>query len=123
MMNLNTRPDRLILKVVPGGNGSTSLYEDEGDTQNYQKGVYTTTRMRHENQTLVIEPRQGAFPGMLKERAYTIEFLAIDRPQSVTINGKQQANGVWNYNEKDRKVTVYVPQTPCDQQLTVTLGN
>ena len=123
MMNLNTRPDRLILKVVPGGNGSTSLYEDEGDTQDYQKGAYTTTRIRHENQTLVIEPRQGAFPGMLKERAYTVEFLATDRPQSVTINGKQQANGVWNYNEKDRKVTVYVPLTPCDQQLTVTLSN
>jgi len=122
MLNLNTRPDRLILKVVPGGNGTTSLYEDEGDTQDYQKGVFTTTRFRHVQKTLVIEPREGQFPGMLKSRAYTVEFLATDRPQSVSINGKKQFNGVWGYNEKTKTVTVYVPATPCDQQIEVSIG-
>ena len=30
--NLKTRPSELLLKVVPGADGSYSLYEDEGDT-------------------------------------------------------------------------------------------
>jgi len=122
MLNLNKRPDRLILKVVPGGNGTTTLYEDEGDTQDYQNGVFTTTRLRHEQQTLTIEPREGQFPGMLTSRAYTVEFLATDRPQSVFVNGKKQANGTWGYNEQMKTVTVYVPATPCDQQIKVSLA-
>jgi len=106
---------------VPGGNGNTVLYEDEGDTQDYQKGVFTTTRIVHDQNTLTIEPRKGKFPGMLKERAYTVEYLAVDRPHTVTVNGVRQPNGVWSYDEQTRKVTVYVPLTSCDKQIAVTL--
>ena len=123
MLNLNTRPDRLILKVVPGGDGSATLYEDEGDTQGYQHGVFTTTRLNHEGQSLVIEPRQGQFPGMLQERAYTVEFLSVDRPKGVSINGKKLENGAWGYNERSRMVTVYVPATPCEQRIKVEMLN
>ena len=121
MLNLNTRPDRLILKVVPGGNGQTSLYEDEGDTEAYKNGEYTTTVMRHQGGTLTIEPRQGRFNGMPEARAYTVEFIGADRPNSVAINGKACANGVWNYDEQQRLVTVYVPITTCDKQITISI--
>ena len=121
MMNLNTRPDRLIVKVVPGADGSSTLYEDEGDTENYKKGVFTTTKLRHEGSTLTIEPRKGSFPGMLSERAYTVEFLSVDRPASVTVNGVALTNGAWNYNDQTKTVTVFVPMTACDKQLTVSI--
>jgi alpha-glucosidase (family GH31 glycosyl hydrolase) len=121
MLNLNTRPDRLILKVMPGGNGSATLYEDEGDTQGYQQGVFTNTRLVHEGNTLTIEPRQGQFPGMLQQRAYTVEFLATDRPQAVSVNGQKPTNGAWGYNEQSRIVTVYIPATPCEQRIKVEL--
>ena len=123
MLNLNTRPDRLILKVVPGGDGSATLYEDEGDTQGYQQGVFTTTRLSHEGPSLVIEPRQGQFPGMLQKRAYTVEFLSVNRPKGVSINGKKLENGTWGYNEQSRTVTVYVPATPCEQRIKVEMLN
>ena len=121
MLNLNTRPDRLILKVVPGADGSATLYEDEGDTQGYQEGVFTQTRLVHKGNTLTIEPRQGQFPGMPGQRAYTVEFLATDRPQSVSVNGKKLTNGAWGYNEQSRTVTVYIPATPCEQRIKVEL--
>ena len=121
VMNLNTRPDRLILKVVPGANGTSSLYEDEGDTEGYKKGAYTTTRLRHEGNQLIIEPRVGSFPGMPATRAYIVEFLASERPASVLVNGKEQANGVWNYNEQTKVTTVYVPITSCDKKISVEI--
>lgn len=121
VMNLNTRPDRLILKVVPGADGTSSLYEDEGDTEGYKKGAYTTTRLRHEGNQLTIEPRVGSFPGMPATRAYTVEFLASERPASVLVNGKQQASGVWNYNEQTKVTTVYVPITSCDKKISVEI--
>ena len=121
MMNLNTRPDRLILKVVPGSNGQASLYEDEGDTEGYKTGAYTTVRMKNEDGQLTIEPRVGSFPGMPSSRAYTVEFLSTKRPASVLINGEKQGNGVWNYNQQTKTTTVYVPNTPCNQQITIRL--
>ena len=119
MMNLNTRPDRLILKVVPGSNGQASLYEDEGDTEGYKTGAYTTVRMKNEGGQLTIEPRVGSFPSMPSSRAYTVEFLSTKRPASVLINGEKQGNGVWNYNQQTKTTTVYVPNTPCNQQITI----
>ena len=121
MMNLNTRPDRLILKVVPGSNGQASLYEDEGDTEGYKTGAYTTVRMKNEGGQLTIEPRVGSFPSMPSSRAYTVEFLSTKRPASVLINGEKQGNGVWNYNQQTKTTTVYVPNTPCNQQITIRL--
>ena len=122
MMNLNTRPDRLIIKVVPGADGQTSLYEDEGDTEGYKNGAFTTTKIEQDDDELTIHPRVGSFPGMPKERAYTVEFLAVDRPNSVSVNGKAQKNGTWNYDAQTRKVTVYVPITPCNKKIEVELN-
>ena len=121
MLNLNTRPDRVILKVVPGAKGSATFYEDEGDTEGYKKGAYTTTELRNDGDMLTICSRSGNFPGMPEKRAYTIEFLATDMPSAVSMNGQTMSNGCWNYNSQSRKVTVFVPATDCSKEITVKL--
>ena len=121
MMNLNTRPDRLILKVVPGGNGQTKLYEDEGDTEGYKQGAYTTTTISHEGNTLTILPREGKFAGMPESRFYTVEFLAVNRPKAVVIDGRQLTDGSWNYDQQRRLLTVNVARTACDKKTVVTI--
>lgn len=121
MMNLNTRPDRLILKVVPGGNGQTKLYEDEGDTEGYKQGAYTTTTISHEGNTLTILPREGKFSGMPESRSYTVEFLAVNRPKAVVIDGRQLTDGSWNYDQQRRLLTVNVARTACDKKTVVTI--
>lgn len=121
MMNLNTRPDRLILKVVPGGNGQTKLYEDEGDTESYKQGAYTTTTISHEGNTLTILPREGKFAGMPESRSYTVEFLAVNRPKAVVIDGRQLTDGSWNYDQQCRLLTVNVARTACDKKTVVTI--
>lgn len=121
MINLNTRPDRLILKVVPGGNGQTKLYEDEGDTEGYKQGAYTTTTISHEGNTLTILPREGKFAGMPESRSYTVEFLAVNRPKAVVIDGRQLTDGSWNYDQQRRLLTVNVARTACDKKTVVTI--
>ena len=121
MMNLSTRPDRLILKVVPGGNGQTSLYEDEGDTEGYKQGAYTTTTISHEGNTLTILPREGKFAGMPESRSYTVEFLAVNRPSTVVINGSQVAESEWKYDAQRRLLTVNVTHTSCDKRTVITI--
>ncbi len=121
MMNLSTRPDRLILKVVPGGNGQTKLYEDEGDTEGYKQGAYTTTTISHEGNTLTILPREGKFAGMPESRSYTVEFLAVNRPSTVVINGSQVAESEWKYDAQRRLLTINVTRTSCDKRTVITI--
>ena len=85
--------DPLILSVVPGGNGQTKLYEDAGDDNDFKNGEFTFTPVTSNNDgsliKIAIEPVQGKYQGMLKERAYEIRLLATYPPKSVEINGEQ----------------------------------
>ena len=121
--NLKTRPADLHLLVVPGADGQTSLYEDEGDTQNYTTGGYTTTLIRQQRTDhellLTIEPRQGQFDGMLAERSYQVQLLAEEMPQSVHINDLVVDS--WSYDADQRMLTVTIPSTPCDETVTLSV--
>lgn len=66
--------DNLEVRVYPGANGNFLLYEDEGDNYNYEKGVYATIPIQWDDKarTLTIGERKGEYPGMLKQRKFTI---------------------------------------------------
>ena len=66
--------DNLELRVYPGADGSFTLYEDEGDNYNYEKGQFTTILMTWNNaaRTLTIGQRQGQYKGMLQNRKFTV---------------------------------------------------
>ena len=66
--------DNLELRIYPGANGSFTLYEDEGDSYNYEKGVYATITFKWNDskKTLTIGERNGQYPGMLEKRRFTI---------------------------------------------------
>ena len=121
--NLKTRPDELHLIVVPGADGETSLYEDQGDTQDYMSGAYTTTVIRQQRTggqiLLDIMPRSGYFEGMPTERSYTVQVLDEDCPQSVSVNDVDTDS--WSYDDERHEVTVSIAATSCDQPVTVRL--
>ena len=66
--------DHLELRVYPGADGTFTLYEDEGDGYNYEKGVYSTIDFswNDRTRTLTIADRQGAYPGMSAKRKFTV---------------------------------------------------
>ncbi len=70
--------DPIELRVYRGAEGAFTLYEDEGDNYNYERGVHATIvfNWNETKQLLEIGRRQGAFPGMLKERAFRIVWVA-----------------------------------------------
>lgn len=118
-----TKASTLILQVVPGADGSYSLYEDEGDTELYKQGVFSRTEFTQtrsgQNVTLNIGSRVGVYPGMLDERAYKVEFLGSDKPETVMINGFEASADAWSYDEKGRVLTVNVPTTSCDVTTSI----
>ena len=66
--------DELELRVYPGADGTFTLYEDEGDSYNYEKGAYTLIPMQwnQRTRTLTIGERQGNYPGMIGKRTFNI---------------------------------------------------
>ena len=121
MKNLKTLSDELLLMIAPGADGQTTLYEDEGDTQDYINGAYTTTRMSYDasTSTLTIAPTEGSFEGMPIERAWQVSFLGQQKPYTVYVNGKPYTE--WTWDEQTGNVTVIVPTTPCSSQVIVRL--
>ena len=66
--------DNLELRIYPGADATFTLYEDEGDSYRYEKGVYSTITFRWNNakRQLTIGNRQGQYPGMLQTRTFTL---------------------------------------------------
>ena len=123
VQNLKSRPAEMMLLVAPDGDGTIDLYEDEGDTQNYQNGAYTTTTITHQrtltDAILTIEPRKGQFEGMLNERSYQVKFLGEYMPESVSVEGAESSE--WSYDEVQQVVIVTIPSTACSQKVTIRM--
>ena len=66
--------DNLELRVYPGANATFELYEDEGDSYNYEKGICAVIPMEwnEHKRTLTIGERKGSYPGMLESRRFTV---------------------------------------------------
>ena len=64
--------DPIELRVYTGADGSFTLYEDENDNYNYEKGAYATIPIHWDDakHTLTIGERQGHFPGMLEHAKF-----------------------------------------------------
>ena len=70
--------DPIELRVYRGADGAFTLYEDEGDNYNYEKGAFAQIPMTWDEakQTLTIGDRKGSFPGMLTKRTFQVVWVS-----------------------------------------------
>ena len=83
--------DDLEIRVYPGADGSFTLYEDEGDGYNYEKGYYATITFLWNDKArqLTIGTRQGGYKGMILDRKFTI-VLPDGTSRTVSHDGNEQ---------------------------------
>ncbi len=82
--------DNLEIRVYPGADAAFTLYEDEGDNYNYERGQYTEIPFRWNNKTstLTIGARKGQYKGMLQHRQFTI-VAPGGMPKTIDYNGTE----------------------------------
>ncbi|WP_321518301.1 TIM-barrel domain-containing protein [uncultured Bacteroides sp.] len=84
--------DHITLYIYGGQNGSFTLYEDEGDNYNYEKGKYATIEFSYDevSKSLTIGDRKGEFKGMPKERSFNVVYVnkSTPKPFDLKIKGK-----------------------------------
>ena len=82
----------LKINIYPGADAEFTLYEDENDNYNYEKGAYSEIKFVWDNnkQQLTIEKRQGKFEGMLKDRSFQLHIETAQTTKTtkeITYNG------------------------------------
>ncbi|WP_207534548.1 glycoside hydrolase family 31 protein [Desertivirga arenae] len=78
--------DDLEIRVYPGTNGTFTLYEDENDNYNYEKGRYSTINFLWDDpqKLLTITDRKGSFAGMLNTRRFRISVVKPGNANGLT---------------------------------------
>ncbi|HTP85346.1 MAG TPA: TIM-barrel domain-containing protein [Bryobacteraceae bacterium] len=69
--------DPIELRIYPGADGDFTLYEDENDNYDYEKGVHATIAFHWNDakHALTIGAREGSFPGMLQKRTFDVVLV------------------------------------------------
>jgi len=96
--------DPIELRVYRGADGKFTLYEDEGDSYDYEKGKFATIPIawNESAQTLEIGKRSGDFPGMLKDRTFHIVWVSKDHGAGVA--AAESPDVVTRYTGKSVKI-------------------
>ena len=83
------KADPIELRVFAGADGDFTLYEDENDNYNYERGVYATIPLHWDDarHTLTIGARKGSFPGMLQARTFHVVFAGTAGGKTVQYSG------------------------------------
>ncbi len=97
--------DPIELRVYPDADASFTLYEDENDNYNYEKGARATIRIDWDEaaQKLTIRERQGQFPGMLNARTFHVVFVGDNHGTGIEMT--TQPDEVVEYSGKPITVT------------------
>jgi hypothetical protein len=85
--------DPLTLRIYPAGKTTNLFYEDDGISEAYQNGAFSTTLFTsdntsgHEIVTIGAQQNTTSFNGQLCQRTYIIELPGSAAPSTVTLNG------------------------------------
>jgi alpha-D-xyloside xylohydrolase len=92
--------DNLEVRIYPGANGEFTLYEDENDNYNYEKGSFSTITFNWNDakKTLTINDRKGSFTGMLAERKFNI--VLVDKIKGTGMKVAEKYDSVVTYDGK-----------------------
>ena len=131
--HLQQNPDKIIVRVFPGGASTARMYEDQGDSLEYQNQGYAFTQFQtvanpDGSVTLTISPREGSYTGMSKTRSYEVQFFGRFPPTQVSVNGHRVdyspavSDGGWSYTGVDLTAHIALPSTPCTNKVTVTVA-
>ncbi|HET9309121.1 MAG TPA: glycoside hydrolase family 31 protein [Candidatus Sulfotelmatobacter sp.] len=97
--------DPIELRIYRGADGDFTIYEDENDNYDYEKGAYATIPLHWDDasHTLTIGDRKGQFPGMLQNRTFRV--VLVRENHGVGVNAADEADKIVPYSGKQIAVT------------------
>ena len=99
--------DPIEIRIYPGADEEFTLYEDENDNYDYEKGVYSTITFKWDDakKELTINDRKGFFLGMLNKRKFCI--LKVSGKKVTGIDTVKNYDKIITYNGKKVVVNLF----------------
>jgi alpha-glucosidase (family GH31 glycosyl hydrolase) len=113
--------DTLIVRVYPEKKSTYTLWEDDGLSYDYEKGMFAKTCFEctdSANETeFTIFATEGTYKGMYQSRTYKLEINSSAKPTQVLVNGSKTEN--WNYDSG--KVVLTISQYNVREKQTINI--
>lgn len=99
-------PEGIELRIYPGANGEFTMYEDENDNYNYEKGKYAIIQFKWNDhlKELTISDLKGSYPGLEMEKLYKIVLVRPDH--GIGVDSEAHPDKVVTYKGAEMKVTL-----------------
>jgi len=115
-------PKKLEIDIFPGDNNTYSIYEDDGETNNYQDGDYLITNIEYvyqkDNYKVTILPVSGKVGIVPNTRDYKILFRNTRMPSKVlSYVGNNQVTNKCYFDEGN--LIIEIDDVPTTSQLTI----
>ena len=117
------RSERLVVNIVAGKDGETVLYEDSGDSNDYDTN-FANTRISQKTvgkkATYTIGAREGTADRLPSRRSWQLRIYNTDAPADgiARVDGK---NVKAVYDPATRCTVVDVPPAKCDKERALTI--
>jgi len=86
MQYVTEKPDAPYeIRVYPGADATFTIYEDDNETYNYEKGQRATVTLTWDDakKALSIGERKGTFPGVVNQRTFRVVLATTDNAQGI----------------------------------------
>ena len=118
-----SNPKTLEVHVFPGESNTYRLYEDDGETMEYQNGKYLITEFdynyRASNYTLIIRPVEGDMSVIPEKRNYKIVFRNTREADKLVVNENEKELTNIRTEVTDTEYIVYLDNVSTHCQLVV----
>ena len=102
----SAKADPIDLRIYAGADGDFTLYEDEGDSYDYEHGTYSVIPMHWDDkaQRLTVGDRRGSFPGILEHRTFRV--VRVTEAHGVGISTPDKFDATIDFTGKSVSVDV-----------------
>ena len=118
-----SNPKTLEVHIFPGESNTYKLYEDDGETLNYQKGKYLITELdynyRASNYTLIIRPVEGDMSVIPTKRNYKIVFRNTKQAEKLVVYENETELKDIKTEVTDTEFIVYLENVNTHCQLVI----
>jgi alpha-D-xyloside xylohydrolase len=94
------------LRIYRGADGKFDLYEDSGDSYDYEKGEHSVIHIRWDDLTgtVTMGAREGSFSGMVEHRKFRVVLVSSGHGGGAEITAS--ANAEIDYDGKEVQTAV-----------------
>jgi alpha-D-xyloside xylohydrolase len=98
--------DPLEIRIYKGKDGTFTLYDDAGDTYDYETGKYATIQLTWSDADakLTVGARKGSYTGMLESRTFNVVLVGADHGTGVDVTAT--ADKTIKYDGSETSVTL-----------------